>query len=144
MEEVIAAMQRNQLSQVLEIQQACFHEKTPQIFEKEMQMPTMHYLCITKSGEVVGYVGFSVIVDEAEIHTIAVHPEHQQKGFGQRLLEYVLQTLQAQGVRKVFLEVREDNIPAQKMYTKAGFTVTYIRKKYYGTKDAYIMEKNLS
>jgi ribosomal-protein-alanine N-acetyltransferase len=50
-------------------------------------------------------------------------------------LERVLQEAQNQGIRRVFLEVRESNLAAIKLYEKAGFASTGKRKAYYRDPD---------
>ena len=42
---------------------------------------------------------------------------------------------------KLYLEVRVDNEAAITLYEKFGFQVIHTRKKYYGDKDAYVMER---
>ncbi|MBP3215986.1 MAG: GNAT family N-acetyltransferase [Clostridium sp.] len=46
------------------------------------------------------------------------------KGLGQAALQLVLEHLRAAGTHKVFLHVSGDNLPAVRLYEKAGFAVT--------------------
>ena len=129
------------IPQIVVVQDACFHEKTPQIFEKELASTAIKYWCAKEDDEVVGYICISIIEDEAELHSIAVHPAHQNKGIGQQLLTHALHFAQKNNAKKMFLEVCEDNFIAQRLYKANGFLHKYTRKNYYGTKDAYILEK---
>lgn len=129
------------IPQMVVVQDACFHEKTPQIFEKELASTAIKYWCAKEDDEVVGYICISMIEDEAELHSIAVHPAHQNKGIGQQLLTHALHFAQKNNAKKMFLEVCEDNVIAQRLYKANGFLHKYTRKNYYGTKDAYILEK---
>jgi ribosomal-protein-alanine N-acetyltransferase len=85
-----------------------------------------------------------ILLDEGEIARIAVQPSFREKGIGTLLTAHLLYYAQSQNVQNVFLEVRESNIPARKIYQKAGFKEIGIRKKYYTlpTENAIIMQYN--
>jgi len=57
----------------------------------------------------------------AQVLSIAVHPEHQGRGIGQKLLSKGIEYLEALGIRRIKLEVRPNNISALKIYEKFGF-----------------------
>jgi len=79
-------------------------------------------------------IGFSVIwivLDEAHVGTIAIHPNYQNQQFGQKLLANVCKQLITENISKIFLEVRESNNPAIHLYESFGFDVDGERKKYY-------------
>ncbi|HSV86254.1 MAG TPA: ribosomal protein S18-alanine N-acetyltransferase [Levilinea sp.] len=72
-----------------------------------------------------------VIEDEGHIGTIAVHPGYRRMGIGRRLLAQSLLEIWLEGVRKVFLEVRRGNQPAQQLYRSFGFIEEGVRPRYY-------------
>ena len=75
---------------------------------------------------------------------IAVHPEHRRKGIGRKLMETVLQEFKKLGVKKVYLEVRVNNLPALRLYEKLGFKIVeYIPAYYRDGEDAFVLEKVL-
>lgn len=82
-------------------------------------------------GEVIGYIIGRVIAPEGEIYRIAVDEDKRGRGVGYRLLSYALKTERGRGLESVFLEVREKNIPAIKLYTSFGFKEISVRKNYY-------------
>ncbi len=90
---------------------------------------------------VVGYGGFWLLVDEAHISTIAVHPHWRGRGLGERLLLALLERGRAQGAARATLEVRVSNLAAQRLYRKVGFEIVSRQKRYYADndEDAYIM-----
>ena len=92
-------------------------------------------------GPILGYAGFWLLVDEAHIATIAVHPEWRGQGLGELLLSALLEEGANQGARQATLEVRRFNQVAQTLYHKYGFKVTGLRKQYYtdNKEDALIM-----
>lgn len=56
------------------------------------------------------------------IHIIGIDQEYQKKGFGSQLLQHALQKLEEQKTPIISLMVNSDNINAQKLYEKEGFT----------------------
>lgn len=90
-----------------------------------------------------GFIVWRTVVDEAEIITIGVRPEARKNGIATAMLTLVENDLKKRGVKKIFLEVAENNVPAKKLYKQNGFTQINIRPKYYDGVDAILMEKNL-
>lgn len=82
-----------------------------------------------------------VILDEAHVATIAVHPDYRQRGIGHRLLATALLDAAERGVIQVYLEVRRGNLTAQSIYARFGFKVTGERPGYYrdNNEDALLM-----
>ena len=81
------------------------------------------------------------MLDAAHISNIAIHPEYRRKGFGKRLLIYLLQQAVGRVASMASLEVRRSNIAAQRLYESFGFKIVTIRKHYYvdENEDALIM-----
>ncbi|MFA5839501.1 MAG: ribosomal protein S18-alanine N-acetyltransferase [Candidatus Margulisiibacteriota bacterium] len=96
------------------------------------------YLVAKEGDQIIGYIGTEKILDEIHVINMAVHPDFRRKGIGNMLLEKVLKKPDT-----VYLEVRETNIAAQKLYEKYGFKVVGSRKKYYQDNDenAYTMKR---
>ena len=90
-----------------------------------------------------GFIVYRAVADEAEIITIGVHPDAHHTGIANAMLVVAEQDLRARGIKKLFLEVAENNAPARKLYERAGFYQIGIRPKYYDGNDAIMMEKEL-
>ncbi len=92
-------------------------------------------------GKVAGFAVLWLILDEAHIATLAVHPAFRRRGIGRKLLETMLTAAQANGARLATLEVRAGNFAAQALYRRHGFRVVGRRPKYYtdNGEDALIM-----
>jgi len=90
---------------------------------------------------VLGYGGFWLIVDEAHICTLAVHPEWRGQGLGELLLAHMIDQATALNAAVATLEARTSNLTAQRLYHKYGFEVVGLRKGYYSDnhEDALIM-----
>ena len=68
----------------------------------------------------VGYGGVSLGPD-ADIMTVGVLADFRGTGLGTRVVESLLNAAQAAGSERIFLEVRESNMAAQRLYEKHGF-----------------------
>ncbi len=80
---------------------------------------------------IVGFAAIQLILDEAELRNLVIHPSHRQKGIGRALLERVIQQLQESGAKELYLEVRPSNQPARTFYAAAGFRLEFTRPDYY-------------
>ena len=78
-----------------------------------------------------GFIMSRQAADEAEILSIAVARAGQGRGLARRLLDLHLRRLAGLGTRAVFLEVEQNNIPAIKLYERAGFREVSRRPNYY-------------
>lgn len=80
-----------------------------------------------------------LVLDEAHIATLAVHPDLRRHGLGRMILGRALGEAAREGAKLAYLEVRESNKAAQDMYQKSGFAVAGHRPRYYVTEDAVLM-----
>jgi len=90
---------------------------------------------------VLGYGGLWLLVDEAHISTIAVHPQWRGKGLGELVMLSLLDQGNRRGMQRATLEVRASNEIAQGLYRKLGFESAGRQKRYYSdnNEDAFIM-----
>lgn len=89
-----------------------------------------------------GMVLWRMAGDEAEILSIAVLPPWRRSGVGRLLLQAVMDEVYDRGAAVMFLEVADDNRPAQALYASLGFNQVGVRKGYYADKDAWVMRKD--
>ncbi len=91
---------------------------------------------------VIGFLAARSLHDECEIENIVVSRAMQRRGIASELLKHLFSTL-SDRVQSIFLEVRESNQPAIRLYEKAGFEVVGRRKSYYQEpgEDALMMRK---
>ena len=103
---------------------------------------------LTVDGVTAGIAAVMHVLDESELLEIAVQPAMQGRGYGKALLAQAIALARRNGAVRMFLEVRESNARARKMYTSFGFEETGRRKNYYptenGREDAILMTAQLS
>lgn len=86
-----------------------------------------------------------IAADEAEILTLAVHPDARRQGLGRALLDKAAQMVAERGATALFLEVALRNTAARALYTAAGFAEVGRRRRYYADgDDAMVMRRALS
>jgi len=100
---------------------------------------------IAKEGlDSLGYISYSVAIDECDIETIVVKKQFRRKGVGEQLIKTAEKEMLTAGIKKVFLEVRENNFPALTLYKKCGYSDISVRKNYYPDgENAVVMAKEL-
>jgi ribosomal-protein-alanine N-acetyltransferase len=144
----IRPMQPDDLEQVRLIDRLSFSLPWPEsAFQYELNANPAALLWVAEvepvpeERVVVGMIVVWLIVDEAHIATIAVHPDFRGQGIGRRLLSTALRQAIRKGASQSMLEVRAGNVSAQALYRRFGFEVTYRRPRYYrdNQEDALLM-----
>jgi ribosomal-protein-alanine N-acetyltransferase len=94
-----------------------------------------------ETASIVGFAGLWLMVDEAHVTTLALHPEYRGRGLGELLLAHLIDISYTIGAKWVTLEVRKSNYIAQNLYRKYGFHEAGVRVRYYSDnhEDAVIM-----
>lgn len=110
-------------------------------FSREMTSNACaRYLVAEWAGEILGYAGAWIVLDEAHITNIAVARARRGQGVGKALTRGLLQYAANLGVVYATLEVRRSNGVAQGLYKGLGFVYVGLRKRYYedNGEDAFI------
>ncbi len=106
-------------------------------------LPSRSVATLTAPNQVsiIGFAGLWLMVDEAHITTIAVHPDYRGRGLGELELASLIDIAIQIGAKWVTLEVRVSNYVAQNLYRKYGFREAGMRRRYYSDnqEDALIM-----
>ncbi|QAS52434.1 ribosomal protein S18-alanine N-acetyltransferase [Halobacillus litoralis] len=140
---LIRRMTQEDVGAVMVVERASFAVPwTVETFRKEVDdNPYAFYYVIEKDGEIIGYCGLWLIIDEANITNIAIHPEHRGHKYGERLFQHTCKEAIEHGAIQLSLEVRVSNTAAQHMYRKFGLVPGGIRKRYYSDngEDALVM-----
>lgn len=116
-------------------QQAHYHPWTKSLLNEAIH----HYQCwiLLHNQQIIGYGILKIVLNEAELLNIAITPQQQNCGYGKYLLTQLMQVAKKLGADECFLEVRESNHTAYKLYENFGFNEMGRRPNYYPTKQGY-------
>ena len=142
-ETVIRFMRLKDVDAVADIEEATFARPwSRDSFRQEVTRNAVaRYLVAEENGEILGYAGAWVILDESHITNIAVREDARGRGIGKKLTADLLQVLSNLGACYATLEVRVSNLRAQNLYKSLGFISVGKRKRYYedNNEDAFLM-----
>ena len=132
MEYQLVPMDRSHLAGVAALERLCFAVPWNEaMLEEELYNDTASFIVAkADDGEVLGYAGLHVILDEGYIDNVAVRPEYRRQGIADRLLDVFCRFGQAH-LAFLTLEVRPSNTAAVALYEKHGFHEAGRRKNYY-------------
>jgi [ribosomal protein S18]-alanine N-acetyltransferase len=152
---VLRDMTADDMPAVMALEQKLFPEDawTPAMFASEFAESPSHrcYLVAEVTGHdqqsgLIGYAGMLFTGGpDADVLTLAVHPDHWGHGVGTALLTALIDEAVKRSCDRVFLEVREDNPRARDLYRRHGFAEIGVRRGYYQPAgvDAIVMRKDL-
>lgn len=140
---VVEPMSVDDVSAVHEIERLSFATPWPSYaFEQELRGNRLARYLVARAGDaIVGFAGVWLMVDDAHVTTFAVHPDWRRQGIGRQVLVNLVELSVAIGARRMTLEVRASNEPAQALYRSFGFVVAGRRPRYYTDdgEDALVM-----
>lgn len=79
----------------------------------------------------IGHVVLRRMVDELWVLNVCVHPDHRRRGHARALLDGAMQHGRAHAMTSLWLEVRESNAAARKLYEALGLVEKATRPEYY-------------
>lgn len=126
---------------------AAFHQSRPwsaQEFTALLANPHIQVIGDTRCFALIQLIG-----DEAELLTLATHPDHQRLGLARSCMSAWHQAVRNQGATRFFLDVAADNHPAIALYESCGYSPCGVRKGYYRRDpgpnvDAIVLERLLT
>ena len=130
---IIREAKLDDVHSIAELDKLCFSMPWSEVsFLKEISENNIAlYLVAEIAGQIVGYAGMWLIIDEGHITNVAVHPNFRRRHIGEAIVSVLLAEAQAEGITRQTLEVRVSNFAAQRLYEKFGFQACGIRKGYY-------------
>lgn len=137
------------LDEIIAIERSSFSQPwTRELFTLEFASPTSLGIGARWGGEngfLTGYLFLWLVVDEAQVHSIATHPTLRGKEIACCLLGVGFELARQKGARWASLEVREGNLAARRLYQKFGFNTVGRRPGYYNSprEDALLMNAEL-
>ena len=101
-------------------------------FEEELRVNRLaRYIVADDSGEIVGYAGTWLVINEAHVTNVAVSARHRRQGIGRLLMCRLMALALENGMESMTLEVRVSNAAARNLYQQLGFVEAGIRRNYY-------------
>jgi ribosomal-protein-alanine N-acetyltransferase len=122
----------NDIDSIVLIEQQNSHEpwSKNQLIES-IQNPTNLCCSISTNNQIIGFLMAMPALDTADILNISINKNYQRKGYGKKLLHFLIKELKDRMIRQLMLEVRLSNQAAISFYLKHGFEKISLRKNYY-------------
>lgn len=140
----IRAMQDADVEQVSRLEEETFSMPwSRESFLSMIHNANARYYVVEKDGLVVGGCGVLMAAGEGNITNVVVDKKFRGQGIGTRMLQYLIEEGERNGLSAFTLEVRVSNTQAIHVYEKLGFFSEGIRPNFYEkpTEDAMIMWK---
>lgn len=143
------------LSPILAIERASFSDPwSKESFETALSLQHMRFLVAESAQDLepvgagaalAGYVLALFLGEEGEVADIAVSPTVRRRGVGGALLDQLILIGRREGVRSLYLEVRESNVAARELYESRDFLPVGRRTGYYQSphEDALVLKRDL-
>jgi [ribosomal protein S18]-alanine N-acetyltransferase len=144
---VFAPAGETDLDAIDEIEQHSFKAPWPRdTFKAELLREWARLDVARIDGRLVGFCNYWLVTTELHILAIATHPDYRGRGIARQLLDHVLDVARETGCSLATLEVRRSNVPAIKLYERAGFKIVHVRTRYYqdDDEDALVMLKGMA
>lgn len=133
---------------ILDIEKAAYDFPWTEALLRSCLKNNYYFYGFFRLEEIIAYAIMLCVLNEAHILNLCVKPRYQQQGLGRRMLDYLLDKAREVELDAVFLEVRQSNYTAQKLYEKSGFNRLGVRPGYYPGRerreDAVLFAKELT
>lgn len=140
-------LNESHLPRILAIEAEAYPEPwTRGMFLDEIRNNRSYFFVAFERGELVGYAGFWLVLDEAHITTVVVKDTRRGHGVGRQMFSHLMETAREAGAIMATLEVRVSNEAAKRMYAGFGFRPVGVRRGYYPKtkEDAIVMLKEFA
>ncbi len=107
-----------------------------------------HFILATKNEIPVGFAAYEFNYNKkpkTKIHKIYILPNHQAKGIGKQLMDFIINKAKERHQKALILNVNKKNI-AIRFYERIGFTISFEEVIDIGNgyvMDDYVMEKSI-
>ncbi len=143
----ITPMRPVDISGVLELERNILSAWNEEHIRDELQQPAGFQFVVksNRNEQVLAVLFGRIVSDEAEILKINVADFKRNRGLGYHLLDFGVKYCSSRGVKNCYLELRQSNKAARRLYEKRGFVATGTREKYYAgpVEDGILMKLKL-
>lgn len=131
------------LDAIQRLEQECFEDPwNRRLIESELLATNRLNLVFLDDEIVAGYVLAMLIPEELHVNKIGVVASARRKGIARELMQTVAAVAAGRGCELISLEVRRSNDPGRRFYESLGFTIDYVRRRYYPNgDDALVMKR---
>jgi ribosomal-protein-alanine N-acetyltransferase len=143
---IVRGWRYSDILRISEIEKECFTTEAWSfgMLASSYESENFRGVVVDDGGDIAGYGGITIACDSADIDNIAVTEAYRHSGVATAIIEKLCEIAKADGVEKLFLEVRVSNVPAMRLYLKCGFKGSYARTRYYPDgEDCLVMTKVL-
>lgn len=136
------------IASVAEIERKAFSDPwSMALFRQALEHGAVYFALARRSGadRVLGYVVALFAAGQGDIQNVAVSPDEWGQGIGRALLDAAMAEAVVREARTIYLEVREGNARARRLYASAGFAEVGRRPAYYRhpAEDAIVLRRTL-
>ncbi|MCL2143952.1 MAG: ribosomal protein S18-alanine N-acetyltransferase [Endomicrobia bacterium] len=133
---------KDDIDDIILIEERSFKQPwTKAMFASSALNEKVRFKVALEEGQIAAFCIYLTIEGETEILSIAVDPQFRRRSIAKKMLEYMQNDVKTENPGNIFLEVRESNDAAQKLYLSFGFEKIGIRKAYYTDEDAIVLRK---
>lgn len=120
------------ITQLRALESSCFeYSWTEEQFRLGLERKAFQVLGYEEQGMLVGYLAYSLVLEEMEVLNLGVHPDFRRRGIGRALMLELMHRCREMEIKRGLLDVKESNHPAIALYESLGFKKVGVRKKYY-------------
>lgn len=146
MEFKILNFEKHMLNEVLQIERDCFSSPWSKEQFMSLEGDERTVFIVASVNKIIAGFAMLYLVSEsasADLLNIAVDINHRNKGIAKAMLEYCFEICKSRSLTEIYLEVRESNQNAMKLYKGKGFFPIALRKNYYHnpTENAVVMKR---
>ena len=115
-----------------------------EMLQDSLNTPHLYFYVYELKDLVIGYIGACILADQTEILNFVIDEAFQRNGYGQLLLNKIIEESINLNSTNIVLEVNVSNQKGINFYLKNNFKNIHTRKNYYKDgSDAYLMKKEL-
>lgn len=127
---------RDDISEITGLEQAAafaahWRKESYEALGRDEAPPRIALVAERPNRKLCGFVVARLVADECELENIVVEEPETRQGIGSALLQELSQAARLRGAKRIFLEVRESNESARRLYTRFGFVQDGRRDAYY-------------
>ena len=137
---ILSSAGQSDASEIARIEAECFNDPWSMDSLLAAVSDKNRYVAVKSCCDnvVAGYILCSTVLDEAELLRIAVSPSYRRDGIARSLIKEAKRLLcekNNNGSFCIYLEVRQSNTAALRLYESCGFLQCGLRRNYYSHPD---------